>query len=128
MKLLLDTHALVWWLDEGQRLSANARRAISDPSASVHVSAASAYELSLKHALGKFPEADKLVRNWSVQIEQAGFLDLGISASHAIRAGALPRHHRDPFDRLLIASAVEDGLTLVTNDAAIARYDVETYW
>ncbi|MFN7056243.1 type II toxin-antitoxin system VapC family toxin [Hyphomonas sp.] len=128
MRLLLDTHALVWWLEGGQRLSQKARKAIADPDADVHVSAASAYEVSLKFMLGKFPEAEALVGSWRETIAGAGFHELDISARHALRAGSLPRHHRDPFDRLIVATALEDGLALVTNDAAILQYGAPVLW
>ncbi len=119
MRLLLDTHALLWWLaDEG--LAARARDAIADPANMVVVSAASAWEISIKKALGKLTAPDDLAR----QVDVGGFTPLAISIAHGIAAGQLPRHHDDPFDRMLIAQAVEEGLTIVTRDKRFEDYGV----
>lgn len=119
MRLLLDTHALLWWLaDEG--LTDQARDAIADPANLVMVSAANAWEISIKKALGKLSAPDDLER----QTEKNGFTALPISIAHGLAAGALPRHHDDPFDRMLIAQAVEEGLTIVTHDKRFSDYDV----
>ena len=119
MRLLLDTHALLWWLaDEG--LVAEARNAIADPANLVAVSAVSAWEISIKKALGKLAAPDDLER----QVDEGGFTPLSISIGHGIAAGELPRHHDDPFDRMLIAQAVAEGLTVVTHDKRFADYDV----
>lgn len=119
MRLLLDTHALLWWLaDEG--LAAQARDAIADPANIVVVSAASAWEISVKKALGKLAAPDDLER----QVDIGGFTPLPISIAHGIAAGQLPRHHDDPFDRMLIAQAVEEGLTIVTRDKRFEDYGV----
>jgi PIN domain nuclease of toxin-antitoxin system len=119
VRLLLDTHALLWWLaDEG--LAAQARDAIADPANVVVVSAASAWEISIKKALGKLAAPDDLER----QVDIGGFTPLPISIAHGIAAGQLPRHHDDPFDRMLIAQAVEEGLTIVTRDKRFENYGV----
>ena len=111
MRLLLDTHALLWWLaDEG--LTTQARDAIADPANLVVVSAASAWEISIKKALGKLAAPDDLEQ----QVQEGGFSPLPISIAHAIAAGQLARHHEDPFDRMLIAQAFAEGLTIVTRD------------
>jgi PIN domain nuclease of toxin-antitoxin system len=119
MRLLLDTHALLWWLaDEG--LTDEARDAIADTDNLVMVSAASAWEISIKKALGKLSAPDDLER----QVDESGFAPLSISVAHGIAAGQLPRHHDDPFDRMLIAQAYAEGLTIVTRDKRFAEYNV----
>jgi PIN domain nuclease of toxin-antitoxin system len=119
VRLLLDTHALLWWLaDEG--LSAQARDAIADPANLVAVSAASAWEISIKKALGKLAAPDDL----APQVQAGGFVALPISIAHAVAAGTLDRHHEDPFDRMLIAQAFAEGLTIVTRDKRFQDYGV----
>lgn len=119
MRLLLDTHALLWWLaDEG--LTDQARDAIADPANLIMVSAATAWEISIKKALGKLSAPDDLEQ----QIRDSGFLPLPISVAHGIAAGQLPRHHDDPFDRMLIAQAYAEGLTIVTRDKRFADYNL----
>jgi PIN domain nuclease of toxin-antitoxin system len=111
VRLLLDTHALLWWLaDEG--LAPQAQDAIADPANLVVVSAASAWEISIKKALGKLSAPDDLEQ----QVRDGGFTSLPISIAHGIAAGQLPHHHEDPFDRMLIAQALAEGLTIVTRD------------
>ena len=118
MNLLLDTHVLIWW-DEGRRLAAEARRAIADAD-SVYVSAASAWEVAIKTGLGRL----RPTRTVEEAVDESGFLELPVTFRHAERVGKLPPHHRDPFDRLLIAQADVEELTLVTRDAVFARYGV----
>jgi PIN domain nuclease of toxin-antitoxin system len=119
MRLLLDTHALLWWLaDEG--LTNQARDAIADPANLVMVSAASAWEISIKKALGKLSAPGDLER----QVDASGFTPLPISVAHGLAAGQLRRHHDDPFDRMLIAQAFAEGLTIVTHDKRFADYNV----
>jgi len=121
MKLLVDTHALIWWLRDDPKLGANSRRALDDAQTIVYVSAASAWEIAIKHALGKLPIGDDLAE----QLAQAGFIELPISIADGLTAGALPRIHADPFDRMIIAQAQRLGLTVVTDDAKIDRYDID---
>lgn len=118
MNLLLDTHVLIWW-DEGRRLATEARRAIADAD-SVYVSAASAWEIAIKTGLGRL----RPIRTVEQAVDESGFLELPVTFRHAERVGKLPPHHRDPFDRLLIAQADVEELTLVTRDAVFARYGV----
>ena len=119
MRLLLDTHALLWWLaDEG--LTTPARDAIADPGNVVMVSAASAWEISIKKALGKLAAPDDLEH----QVLASGFLPLQISLAHGVAAGRLERYHEDPFDRMLIAQARAEGLTIVTRDKRFDEYGV----
>lgn len=119
MRLLLDTHTLLWWLAD-RDLGSDARAAIADPLNDVFVSAATAWELSTKKALGKLRAPDDL----TTQLETNAFTPLPISVDHAIAAGSLPRHHDDPFDRMLIAQASIEGLTVVTRDERFAAYGV----
>ena len=119
MRLLLDTHALLWWLaDEG--LNPEARDAIADPANLAVVSAASAWEISIKKALGILAAPDDLEQ----QLQTGGFAPLPISIAHSIAAGRLPHHHADPFDRMLIAQAFAEGLTIVTRDKHFNDYRV----
>lgn len=119
MNLLLDTHALVWWLTD-EPMVADVIERIADPDTLVAVSAVSVWEIAIKRALGKL-EFDGSV---SDQVEAEGFTPVPIGLAHAERAGGLPAHHRDPFDRLLIAQAQIEKLVLVTRDADLADYDV----
>ncbi len=122
MNLLLDTHVLLWALDTPERLGVEAREVLRDPRHQVVVSAASAWEISVKAALGKLRFDGDLSR----VLKAVGFDALTISVEHALAAGALPAVHRDPFDRMLVAQARIEGLTLVTRDAVFDGYDVAT--
>jgi PIN domain nuclease of toxin-antitoxin system len=119
VRLLLDTHALLWWLAD-EELTTEARDAIADQANLVAVSAVSAWEISIKKTLGKLSAPDDLER----QVQQGGFLPLSISVAHGLAAGQLPRHHEDPFDRILIAQAFAEGLAIVTRDKRFADYGV----
>jgi PIN domain nuclease of toxin-antitoxin system len=121
VKLLLDSHALLWWLVADPKLDPGARQAIADPSSIVYVSAATVWELAIKAALGKLDfGATDLVE----EIEENDFFELAITARHALAAATLPRHHDDPFDRMLIAQAKIEALTIVTRDTAFRAYGV----
>ena len=121
MRLLLDTHAFLWWLDDDRRLGRAARQAIEGPASLVFVSAATIWEIAIKTALGKL---DAGGADLAAEIAANGFLELSITARHAAAAGALPRHHEDPFDRMLIAQAAAEGCTLVTRDGVFESYGV----
>ena len=121
-RLLLDTHVLLWALEDSQALSADARRSITDTRNEVFVSAASIWEMAIKRSLGKLRAPDNLADT----VQEAGFAALPITLAHAEQAGMLPPHHRDPFDRMLVAQALEEGLVLVTDDAHIPKYGVRT--
>ena len=121
-KLLLDTHTLLWWLADDPQLGSRARARIEDERNTVFVSAASAWEISIKKALGKLEAPDNL----DSFVEDEGFSKLAISFFHGEKAGELPPLHRDPFDRMLIAQAQAEGLDIVTRDAMIAKYGVKT--
>lgn len=120
MNLLLDTHALLWWLAD-MDLTAPAVGAISDPGNVVMVSAISVWEIGIKRSLGKLDAPDGLIE----AIVDSGFEPLPVEFSHARAAGDLPPHHRDPFDRMLIAQATTEGLVVVTRDVAFDDYEVE---
>lgn len=121
MKLLLDSHAFLWWLVEDPKLTAEARQAMADPGSTVHVSAATVWELSIKATLGKLDlDGADLVE----EIEANDFVELPMTARHTLAAGTLPRHHEDPFDRMLIAQSQIEGLTVVTRDPAFRAYGV----
>ena len=122
MELLLDTHALIWILSDDPQLAAEARDAIVDPETFVAVSPASAWEIEIKRALGKLDAPNDLVQ----QVAGARFVPLSITLEHAVAAGGLPPHHRDPFDRMLIAQAQLEGLTIVTRDPRFQPYAVTT--
>lgn len=119
MKLLLDTHILLWWLADDPSLPDRAREAIADPGTTVLVSAASAWEIAIKRAAGKLEAPDDLLD----VIDANGFQGLAITAEHALRAGGLPAHHADPFDRMLLAQATAERLTLVSVDIRFPAYD-----
>jgi PIN domain nuclease of toxin-antitoxin system len=119
VKLLIDTHALLWWLADAG-LSPQARDAISDPGNLVLVSSATAWEIAIKKALGKLSAPEDL--QW--QLQAGGIAELPITIAHAHAAGQLPRHHDDPFDRMLIAQAFAEGLTIATRDQRFGSYGV----
>ncbi|HEU0073040.1 MAG TPA: type II toxin-antitoxin system VapC family toxin [Dehalococcoidia bacterium] len=121
MSLLLDTHVLLWWLEDDPELSSNAREAIMNE-LDVFVSAASIWEIAIKEASGKLRAPSHFLDN----LERERFRPLPISLDHAYAAGALPRHHNDPFDRMLVAQAAIEGLSIVTRDKRFAVYDVPT--
>lgn len=122
MRLLLDTHALLWWLLGDRRLPTEAREAIADARSVVHVSAASFWEISIKEGLGRL---DLEGVDLETEVQADGFVELPILCRHAMAAGRLPRHHDDPFDRMLIAQARTENLTLVTFDRAFRDYQVQ---
>jgi PIN domain nuclease of toxin-antitoxin system len=121
--LLLDTHVLIWWRGDYKRISRSGIGAIEDADAACF-SAVSIWEIAVKHALGKLRMPSHLVDT----LEQRGFSELPVRSRHALAAGALPKHHGDPFDRMLVAQAQAEGMTLVTNDSRIAAYDVPVLW
>ncbi len=127
MKVLLDTHALFWWFGDPDRLSRRASSIISNASNTVLVSPATAWELAIKVNLGKL-DALTLVVELARHTEEEGFVELPITLEQALRAGLLPLHHRDPFDRLLVAQAQSLNLPILSADAVLDRYDVKRVW
>lgn len=128
MRLLLDTHAFLWWLDGDRRLSRRGRAAIGDPGNQVFVSAASAWELSTKARLGKLAGALDVVSDIGGCLASQGFEELPISVIHAQRAGGLRIDHRDPFDRMLIAQAQMEDLPMVSNETLFDALGVQRVW
>ncbi|MGK2928491.1 MAG: type II toxin-antitoxin system VapC family toxin [Acidimicrobiales bacterium] len=124
MRLLLDTHALIWMATDAGRLSERAGAAISDPGHDVYLSSASGWEIAIKRSRGRlrFPDVDRHM------INTLRLTELPVTLRHASEIGTLPDHHRDPFDRMLIAQARSDGLTIVSRDHTFAAYDVPVYW
>ena len=123
-RLLLDTHAALWWLDDDARLSASTREAIGDASNEVYVSSASLWEIAIKTSIGKLEVDDDL----PAILEEEGFGELPVTNKHAWESRLLPMHHRDPFDRLLVAQAKAEELTLVSGDPEFAAYGVPLLW
>ena len=121
MQLLLDTHALIWWLVNNPTITDNAKDAIADPDNLVFVSAASAWEIAIKKSIGKLQTPNDL----AMQIKAKGFIPLSIDLNHALTVESLPLHHQDPFDRILIAQAIEEHLTIVTRDRKFSVYKVD---
>ena len=119
-RLLLDTHVLLWALEDSPELGEKARRAVIDPRNEVFVSAINVWEITTKRSLGKLRGLDNL----TTTVEDTGFTQLPITLFHAEQAGNLPMHHRDPFDRMLVAQAQAEGLTIVTKNDKIPRYAV----
>ncbi|MCR4522049.1 MULTISPECIES: type II toxin-antitoxin system VapC family toxin [Bosea] len=128
MRLLLDTHALIWWLAGDDALSNRAREAIADEANSVAVSAASAMEVATKFRIGKLPDAALLAQDFETIIADQGFVELPIAIRHAVRAGEMNITHKDPFDRLLIAQAQAEDMTLVSNEALFDGFAVKRLW
>lgn len=125
MNLLIDTHVLLWWADASDRLGPLAREAISAVNNSVWVSAASMWEIAIKSGIGRITFDDPFDVALPRELERSGFRELPIRIVHALAVERLPRHHADPFDRLLVAQARIEGHTLVTADHKISDYDVK---
>ena len=128
MRVLLDTNALLWWITSADRLSDRARWAIEEPTNEVMVSAASAWEIAIKAERGRISLPLPAERYVPDVLTRHDFRSLDVRMAHALRAGSLPVHHRDPFDRLLIAQAQLEDMPIVSADPAIGRYDVEVIW
>ena len=120
MNLLLDTHILLWWLDDSPALSSQARNAIADTDNLIILSAVVIWEIRIKQTLGKL----MIGQNFYEVIKEQAFEMLPITSDHAYAVGELPEHHRDPFDRMLIAQAKFEGLTVVTHDAIFKKYQI----
>ena len=125
MRLLLDTHALLWYLTTPEKLPAAAHRAIRAADNEVYASLASAWEISIKVAIGKL---DFDAQGMERALPAVGVEALGISLQHVARIAGLPLHHRDPFDRMLVAQALCESMTLVSRDQALSRYGVRLLW
>ncbi len=128
MRLLLDTHVWIWWLTDPGRLSRPADSALRDPDSQLYLSPASTWELMVKSTAGRVTVSGSIEALVEEAISASGVQPLPIEHSHALRLRHLPAHHRDPFDRMLVAQAQSDGLILVTADSQLGAYDVETLW
>ena len=128
MKLLLDTHVLLWLLLEDERLTRAASAAIADRSNIIYVSAVSGLEVSTKVRNGKLPEAVGISRDMANICSDFDFRELRITMAHAVLAGSLPGSHRDPFDRILAAQTLLEGFALVSSDAVFADFGTEVFW
>lgn len=128
MKLLLDTHALLWWFTDDHQLSPAARAAIMDEGNEIFVSAASAWEIATKQRLGKFAELPDPAGRFGELVAADGFTHLPVNYLHSLRAGGYGLAHRDPFDRMLAAQSEIESLPLVTRDPAFILFGTETFW
>lgn len=128
MKLLLDTHTLLWWWTDDPQLPATARTLIADEGNDVLVSAASAWEIATKHRLGKLLEAGDAIPRFNELVAADGFLHLPVNYLHSLKAGAYAVDHRDPFDRVLAAQSELESASLVTRDPAFAAYGTRVVW
>src|ERR1700736_5276510 len=128
MTLLLDTHALLWWLLEPSRLSARARRTVANRQNEIWVSAATGWEISTKHRIGKLPSIGGLAANLFQEIQEEGFQPLSLTFPHACLAGSFTYAHRDPFDRILAAQSLLENLQLVSADHIFDQFGIERIW
>lgn len=128
MRALLDTHAFLWWIADHPSLSPTAREIIADGTNEVLLSVVSAWEIVVKAGAGRIALDESPERFVSRHVAQNGFSVLPVHLDHALKVAALPRLHRDPFDRLLVAQATAEGLPILSGDPQIAKYAVETLW
>ncbi len=128
MNLLFDTHALIWWFAGDARYPLHLRQPILDGRYSVTVSAATAWEIATKFRLGKLPQVAPLLANYDGYLASQAFEPMDVTTAHALLAGRLPQAHRDPFDRMLIAQALKENLTLVSNEAVFDDFGVARVW
>ena len=128
MRVLLDTHVALWWLKGDRRIPRRVQDVVAHPDTEAFVSAATIWEIAIKSKLGKLPAAAAAVETMPACFTEIGFALLDINAAHAKRAGSLPLHHRDPFDRMLVAQATIESLTLISGDPVLSLYDVDTGW
>jgi PIN domain nuclease of toxin-antitoxin system len=128
VRLLLDTHALLWWFSDDSALPASCRKLITQPDSTIFVSAASAWEISTKFRLGRIPTASELVYDFGGYLMRERFLSLPVSSDHGIRAGQLPGPLQDPFDRMLIAQAEMEVLFIMSNEKIFDQYGARRIW
>ncbi len=128
MRVLVDTHAWLWMLTRPDRLPAAARDTVGDPATEVLLSAASAWEIAIKYQLGRLPLPEAPTTYVPSRVAASGCTALAIEHAHVLRAGLLPDHHRDPFDRLLVAQGQILGVPLVSGDRALDAYDIDLLW
>jgi len=128
LRVLLDTHAFVWWNSDDPRLSRTARAVIQEPENEILLSAASAWEIAIKYARGRLPIPQPPARYVADRMRRHGFGPLAIEIAHGVQVGSLPPIHRDPFDRILVAQSQLENLPILTSDPTIARYGVSVIW
>jgi PIN domain nuclease of toxin-antitoxin system len=128
VRLLLDTHALLWWYSDDPALPVSCRKLIAKSDSSIFVSAASAWEIATKFRLGRLESASELVQDFGGYLDREDFLNLPVSYEHGIRAGMLPGPHQDPFDRMLIAQAEVERLFILSNEKVFDQYGVRRIW
>jgi PIN domain nuclease of toxin-antitoxin system len=128
MRVLLDTHTLLWALVTPARLSSKVRTIIQNPDNDRIVSAASAWEIATKFRIGKLPQAEDVVRDYAAHLSTLRAQELAMTSQHALAAGLWQTTHRDPFDRVLAAQSLVEGLALLTNDEAMSQFGIKTIW
>lgn len=128
MKYLLDTHALIWWVSDDPRLSRAVKSEIETSAHTTYVSAVSAYEIAFKFGIGRLPRSERLARAFEFEVAAEGFLGLPVSLAEAQLAGRMAHSHRDPFDRLLIAQAMLNDMTLASNEKIFDDFGVSRLW
>ena len=128
MKLLLDTHVAIWWMGKQEKLSSKAKALLLDDANTLYTSIVSAWEVAIKTSLGKLPEFGGGVKAFLAEMEDNPVVFLPVRKLHVAMVETLPFHHRDPFDRLLIATALAENLTIITADENIHRYNVPWIW
>jgi PIN domain nuclease of toxin-antitoxin system len=128
LRLLLDTHTLLWWLIKNPSLSPRAQGLLEDKEHTIFVSAVSAWEMATKVRLGRLDVAAEVVQNFFWYIERERFQAIPVNVEHGIRAGLLPGPHKDPFDRMLIAQAIAENIPIVSNDRALDGYGINRLW
>jgi PIN domain nuclease of toxin-antitoxin system len=128
VRLLLDTHALLWWLTKNPSLPLSAQNLLKNKNHTVLVSAASMWEIATKARLGKLDVAIEVVENFPIYLANEQFESISVTVTHAIRAGLLPGPHKDPFDRMLIAQALTENVPIVSNDHALDGYGARRLW
>ncbi|MGH8426748.1 MAG: type II toxin-antitoxin system VapC family toxin [Gammaproteobacteria bacterium] len=128
MKLLLDTHALLWWWLNDPQLSAKARKHVASGDNEIFTSAASAWEIATKHRLGKLGLPDLTIQRYQSLLASDGFFQLAITTDHALLAGSYAQSHADPFDRMLVAQAEIEGLSIISHDRALAQFGATLIW
>ena len=128
MRLLIDTQCWLWMVSDPERLSRRARAIVASDRHDLLLSAVSSWEIAIKHSLGKLDLPAPPAEFVPTRMQATGVLPLIVTHSHALRVAALPEHHRDPFDRLLIAQALEESLSILTADKQFRRYDVPIVW
>jgi len=128
MKLLIDTHCWLWWLSAPDKINRRAQRLVANRDHEVFLSAASCWEMAIKVALGKLRIEEPLHLFVPSRLAAQGMQQLAVTHAHALRVALLPHHHRDPFDRMLVAQAQLEGLTILTADRQLEPYDVDTVW